>query len=247
MTQKPRVAIVDDEPDLRESVASYLHAHGFDTAEAESGAALDALLAANPADAILLDVNMPGEDGFSIARRLRAVTTAPIIMLTARTELIDRVVGLELGADDYIGKPFELRELLARVRAVLRRAQTPAPGGDESAPEPVFDQELWVQDRGTMVRVPVSDIELIRADRDYAMLHTRHRSYMLRTTMDALERALDPAELLRVHRSAFVRPAAVRTFRRAARGGNILLENGSVVPVGPLYLGTVMAALKVPG
>lgn len=247
MTGRPHIAIVDDEPDLRDSIASYLQAHGFETSEAENGATLDALLAARSVDAILLDVNMPGEDGFSIARRLSAATSAPIIMLTARSELVDRVVGLELGADDYVSKPFELRELIARVRAVLRRAQSRHPAESEQVPQSDYHQELWVQDRGALVRVAVADIELIRADRDYAMLHTQHRSYLLRTTMDALERTLDPAELLRVHRSAFVRPSMVREFRRAARGGNLLLANGSAVPVGPLYLSTVMATLNLSG
>lgn len=115
------IAVVDDEAALREAVATYLRLNGFDAVECAHGAALDALLAQRGIDLIVLDVTMPGEDGFSIARRIRAVQRTPIVMLTARTDLIDRVVGLELGADDYLGKPFDMRELLARVKAVLRR------------------------------------------------------------------------------------------------------------------------------
>lgn len=117
----PHVAIVDDEPDLCEAVQDYLLEHGFAASVAAGGAALRALMAERPVDLVLLDVNMPEEDGLSIARQLRSLGPIGIIMLTARRDTIDRVVGLEVGADDYIAKPFDLRELLARVRAVLRR------------------------------------------------------------------------------------------------------------------------------
>uniref|UniRef100_UPI0015774F0E response regulator transcription factor n=1 Tax=Sphingomonas bacterium TaxID=1895847 RepID=UPI0015774F0E len=116
----PRLVLVDDEEDLREPVAAYLRENGLDVVEADGGAALDAALAAGPIELAVLDVTMPGEDGFAIAKRLRArPERMGIVMLTARRDVIDRVVGLELGADDYLMKPFEPRELLARIRAVL--------------------------------------------------------------------------------------------------------------------------------
>jgi len=120
--EKHRLVIVDDEPELRAMVAEYLGRHGFAVAMAAGGAELDALLAEGMPDLVILDVNMPGENGFAIARRLRAKTDIPLMMLTAADEIIDRVVGLELGADDYLTKPFDLRELRARVDAMLRRA-----------------------------------------------------------------------------------------------------------------------------
>lgn len=243
MSRAPHIIVVDDEPDLRDSVASYLRIHGFHTSEADGAAALDALLLERRADAILLDVNMPGEDGFSIARRLRDKHDAAIIMLTARTDLIDRVVGLELGADDYVGKPFELRELLARVRAVLRRSERLAAPGTAAVEQSSYRTDLWVQERGMMVRVPVESIEMIRADRDYVTLHGPQRSYMLRSTMDALEAVLDPAQLPRVHRSAFVRLELVRDFRKTPRGGRIILANGLALSVGPRYLAGVIERL----
>ncbi len=123
----PRIAVVDDEGGVRDAVGAYLRLQGYAVVECADGAALDQALAHGRFDLFILDVTMPGEDGFSIARRLNRVGQVPTIMLTARTDLVDRVVGLELGADDYIGKPFELRELLARVRAVLRRAGTADP------------------------------------------------------------------------------------------------------------------------
>jgi len=116
-----RLVIVDDEPEVGRMVAEYLTRHGFAVRAAMSGRELDALLAAEPADLLLLDVKMPGEDGFSIARRLQGRNGPPVLFLTAASDVIDRVVGLELGALDYITKPFDVRELRARVRNVLRR------------------------------------------------------------------------------------------------------------------------------
>lgn len=130
MSDPVRVIVVDDEPDLREMIAEYLGKHGFVVCTAGDGRELDALLTDSPPDLLILDVNMPGEDGFAIARRVRAGSAVPIVMLTAASDTVDRVVGLELGADDYVTKPFDLRELRARLHAVLRRtghAQEPQP------------------------------------------------------------------------------------------------------------------------
>ena len=117
-----RLIVVDDEPDLRSMIAEYLGKHGFTVRTAAGGGELDAHLSAEPADLLILDVNMPGEDGFAVARRIRATSKLPILMLTAADDIVDRVVGLEIGADDYLTKPFDLRELRARIRALLRRA-----------------------------------------------------------------------------------------------------------------------------
>jgi len=116
-----RVIVVDDEPDICEMIAKYLAKYGFIVDTAGSGHALDAHLSGGPPDLLILDVNMPGEDGFSVARRVRATSTVPILMLTADGDTVDRVAGLEVGADDYMTKPFDLRELRARIQAILRR------------------------------------------------------------------------------------------------------------------------------
>ncbi len=116
-----RIIVVDDDPGLRELVSDFLGRHGFDVETAADGAALGRALAARPADLVVLDVMLPGEDGLQICRRLSAADGPPIIMLSAMGEETDRIVGLELGADDYLPKPCNPRELLARVRAVLRR------------------------------------------------------------------------------------------------------------------------------
>lgn len=128
---EPLVLICDDEADLREMLAEYLGKRGFRVREAANAAELRAAIEVERPDAILLDINMPGEDGLSALRSLAAQTGAPpVIMLTAAGEVVDRVVGLELGADDYLAKPVDLRELAARIKAVLRR-RAPAPATED--------------------------------------------------------------------------------------------------------------------
>lgn len=117
-----RILIVDDDPRIRELLSRYLKQEGFEVWLAEDGKAMDKLMLRDTLDLLVLDLMLPGEDGLSICRRLRAQhNTTPVIMLTAKTDDVDRIVGLDVGADDYLGKPFNPRELLARMHAVLRR------------------------------------------------------------------------------------------------------------------------------
>ena len=122
-----RVLIVEDDPDLAAMVAEYLGRSGFDVAQAGSIAVARQRLAADPFDIVVLDVMLPDGDGFDLCREIRVGSTVPILMLTARGDATDRIVGLELGADDYLPKPFEPRELLARMRAILRRGRLETP------------------------------------------------------------------------------------------------------------------------
>jgi DNA-binding response OmpR family regulator len=117
----PHVLAVDDDPAIRELIADYLGQNEFRVTVVADGAAMQAVLAENVVDVILLDLKLQGEDGMALARRLRDESAIPIIMLTGRRDEADRVMGLELGADDYLTKPFSPRELLARIRTVLRR------------------------------------------------------------------------------------------------------------------------------
>jgi two-component system, OmpR family, response regulator len=121
--EQPHILIVDDDRDIRKPLAEYLHRHGFRTSVAADGKEMDQVLATARVDLIVLDIMMPGEDGLSLCRRLQETLRVPIILLTALTECTDRIVGLELGADDYVTKPFDPRELVARIKSVLRRAQ----------------------------------------------------------------------------------------------------------------------------
>lgn len=125
---RARIAVVEDEPDLREAVADYLGANGFDVAGAANALEMRELVSAQKFDLAILDIAMPGEDGLSLGRWLRSRMPIGLIFATAAGTSIDRIVGLELGADDYVVKPYELRELLARVRSVLRRV----PARDET-------------------------------------------------------------------------------------------------------------------
>lgn len=129
MTDKPRILLIEDDPEIRSLVRGYLERNDFRVETGDGGAMLDRFRQTyGDPDLIVLDVMLPGEDGLSICRRVRASSRVPIIMLTARSEDIDRIVGLEIGADDYMAKPFNPRELIARIRAILRRNE-PAPAG----------------------------------------------------------------------------------------------------------------------
>lgn len=129
----PHVLAVDDDPSIRDLLADYLRDNELRVTAVATGAELTAVLARETVDLVILDVRLHGEDGMQIARRLREDSAIPILMLTGRAEEADRVMGLELGADDYLTKPFSTRELLARVRALLRRAKAQATVADEMA------------------------------------------------------------------------------------------------------------------
>ena len=136
---RSHLLVVDDDEGLRDLLVRYLADNGYDVAGVADGEAMKRHLACQPVDLLLLDVMLPGEDGLSLARTLSAQGGPAIIMLSARGEEVDRIVGLEVGADDYLPKPFSHRELLARVAAVLRRRHPPAETGPHcaaSAPSP---------------------------------------------------------------------------------------------------------------
>ncbi|MEE3278394.1 MAG: response regulator [Pseudomonadota bacterium] len=125
MGEATKLLLVDDDPELRELIGEYLTKQGFDVKTAENGREMDGVLQRHRIDLVLLDLMLPGEDGLSIAKRLKKTGGLPIIMISAQGQDVDRIVGLEIGADDYLGKPFNPRELLARIRAVMRRSQGP--------------------------------------------------------------------------------------------------------------------------
>ncbi|MET1028935.1 MAG: response regulator transcription factor [Dongiaceae bacterium] len=129
--RKVHLLVVDDDKDIQATVRDYFELHGFSVRTAGDGDTMRQLLAVQPVDVILMDLQLPGEDGLALTRELRAKSGMGIVIVTGTDETIDRVVGLEVGADDYVGKPFDLRELLARVKSVLRRTR---PGPVTAAP-----------------------------------------------------------------------------------------------------------------
>ncbi|MFZ6002892.1 MAG: response regulator [Actinomycetota bacterium] len=139
-----RILVVDDDPNVSEVVARYLQREGFEVEAVGDGrVAIDRALA-DPPDLVVLDLMLPGMDGLEVCRRLRALAPVPVIMLTARGDESDRVIGLELGADDYVAKPFSPKELVARVRAVLRRARGPLAGTSPGSQLAFQDGDLRV-------------------------------------------------------------------------------------------------------
>jgi two-component system OmpR family response regulator len=152
----PHILVVDDEEDILGLLTEFFRKHGHSVTAATSGTAMFAALERESIDLVVLDIMLPDEDGFSLCRRLRASSRVPVIMLTAMADHTDRIVGLELGADDYLVKPFDARELLARVKAVLRRVSERAAGPTSTETRPVLIFADW--------RLDVARRELRSAD-----------------------------------------------------------------------------------
>lgn len=148
MPAKPHIVVVDDHRDIRDLVGAYLSQHDFRVSLADGGSALRAVLEQGAADLIVLDIMMPDEDGLEICRKIRAKTQVPIIFLTALADETDRIIGLELGADDYLVKPFNPRELLARIRAVLRRIKMVQQATPEASHAGVVQFDQWTLNLG---------------------------------------------------------------------------------------------------
>lgn len=168
-----KLLLVDDEPSLREPLAEYLSRQGFVVYEAESAAAARSFLNGDSPDLVLLDIMMPGEDGLSLCRHLVESRKLPVILLTAKGEAMDRIIGLEIGADDYVTKPFEPRELVARIRSVLRRAERSA---TSPAEDHVYRFEGWELDplkhkltdpEGATVPLSTAEFRMLRAFCDH--------------------------------------------------------------------------------
>jgi two-component system OmpR family response regulator len=224
----PFIAVVEDDPEIRTLCTAFLTREGFETVSCDGAAALDALLARRRPDLILLDVMMAGEDGLSVCRRLSAQGGPPIILVTARGEDIDRIIGLEIGADDYLPKPFNPRELAARVRAVLRRARPAA--ADAAEPSGVLAFEGWrlstasraLHDpQGAAVELSAGEYHLLMAflshpqrvlTRDFLMDWTKGRD------ATPFDRAVDVA-LSRLRRKLRDDPARPRFIRTVRNGG----------------------------
>ena len=160
---KTKIMVVDDDPNIRELVRLYLEKEGFEVTCAERGDEAVKMFRATPPNLMLLDVMLPGMDGWQVCREVRKISNIPIIMLTAKDETFDKVLGLELGADDYIVKPFDMKELVARIKAVIRRFQA----SDAPEKELVFPgltiniSQYTVTYMGKPLEMPPREIELL--------------------------------------------------------------------------------------
>ncbi len=229
-TLRARIVVVEDEPDLREAVVEYLGANGYDVMEAGSAAEMRALAETEAFHLAILDIAMPGEDGLSLARHLRATMPIGIIFATAAGASIDRIVGLEIGADDYVVKPYELRELLARVRSVLRRVpltlETPASRGTEAERRTIAFGAYKADLDGRSVTGPDGAIELSKSEFDVLEVFLTRANRLL--TRSAISEAIGVAEdsdnsraidirIMRLRKKIEDDPASPR-FLRTVRG-----------------------------
>jgi two-component system, OmpR family, response regulator len=239
MTQSQHIMIVDDEAPAREMVGDYLKMHGFTVTLCDGGKSLRTAIDGSMPDLVVLDLNMPEEDGLSIIRDLKSRINVPVIMLTATASPIDRVVGLELGADDYVAKPCELRELMARIRSVLRRsAPAKATVADVAAAKSDKDQLVrfgtkWLDleaqalrdDEGNEHPLTASEFGLLKVfAANPKRVLSRERLLELANARDAeaFDRAVD-LRIMRIRRKIEpdpTKPAVIRTIR----GGGYLFS-----------------------
>ncbi|WP_337185336.1 LytTR family DNA-binding domain-containing protein [Phenylobacterium sp.] len=253
-----RVLVVDDEPLAVDWVIQGLKALADVevVGSATDGDAALAQCAALAPDLVFLDIQMPGRTGLEVARVLGGEGGPDVVFVTAFQDFAAEA--FELDAADYLLKPVRHDRLVeamnrarrrravdrAHERLALLEARLAAVEGDGGPAAEPYPADFWISHRTGRVRVPVADIRRIEADRDYALIHTSARTHILRTTMRELERRLNPRQILRVHRGAFVRLSCVARVERAGRGLTRLhMADGAVVDVGASYLARVSAAL----
>jgi two-component system, OmpR family, response regulator len=241
MTQNPHIIIVDDEAPAREMVGDYLKMHGFNVTLCDGGKSLRGAIESGVPDLVVLDLNMPEEDGLSIIRDLKSRINVPVIMLTATASPIDRVVGLELGADDYVAKPCELRELMARIRSVLRRSTAKAPAAAETSAKAAKDQLVrfgtkWLDleaqalrdDEGNEHPLTASEFGLLKVfAANPKRVLSRERLLELANARDAeaFDRAVD-LRIMRIRRKIEIDPAKPAVIRTIRGGGYLFSPTG---------------------
>jgi two-component system OmpR family response regulator len=202
METSPQILIVDDDREISALLAEYLEKNGYRTVTAGDGKAMAKALEETRVDLIVLDLNLPGEDGLTLCRNLRTRSNIPVVMLTARGEPLDRILGLEMGADDYLPKPFEPRELFARIRSVLRRTHALPPNLQKSDPQHMhfagwtmdFTARHLINPDGVVVALSGAEFRLLKIFLDHAN-RVLSRDQLLNLTQgrdaDPFDRSID--------------------------------------------------------
>jgi two-component system phosphate regulon response regulator OmpR len=212
-----KVLIVDDDADVRRVLTEYLGSHDYEVTAVSSGDAMRSALQVAVPDVVLLDLGLPGEDGLMLARYLRERYSVGIIIVTGASDTVDRIVGLEVGADDYIGKPFDPRELRARIKSVMRRLQPQAAPSGQTARVPIGRCTLDMAARqlfdrnGTEVQITAMEFDLLKAFLDHLLTLTRNREW------EPFDRSID-IRITRLRRKVEddpENPRSIRTVRGA--------------------------------
>jgi len=228
----PHILIVDDHRELRELISRVLTKEGFRVSAAADGRAMRQMLATSRIDLVLLDLMLPGEDGLALCRALRAESSIPIIMLTAKGDELDRVIGLEMGADDYLPKPFGSRELIARIKAVLRRTAESASGGKPGPRAKQYQFDRWRLDTGSreIIRddgtaLPLStgeyDLLIVFVERPQRVLSRDQLLDLARgRAANTLDRSID-TQVSRLRRTTETDPGQPKIIKTVWGGGYV--------------------------
>lgn len=230
----PRVLIVDDDIEIRSLLADYLDGQGYQTVTAANGQAMWQELRNSHVDLIVLDINMPGEDGLTLCRNLRTNSSTPVIMLTARGDPVDRILGLEMGADDYLAKPFEPRELLARIRSVMRRSKgnhSPSASGNKKQMLHFAGWKLdvnaghLISKDGVVIMLSFAELRLLKVFLDHPN-HILNRDQLLNFTQgreaDAFDRSID-VQISRLRQKLNDDARSPQIIKTVRSGGYILV------------------------
>jgi two-component system phosphate regulon response regulator OmpR len=236
MHAQATILVVDDEPDVRDVLDEYLAAHGFTVVAAANAEAAKALVARQPFDLAIVDIHMPGEDGLSLARHLRErYADLAVVMLTSAGTVVDRIVGLEMGADDYVAKPFDPRELLARVKSVLRRTAAARPGGIGAARGRIgrcvldLGAHRLTDADGADVAMSSLEFDLLKALAEHpnrALSRERILNLTQRRDWDPFDRSVD-LRVMRLRKKIEPDPEHPRYIRTVRNEGYVFVPDGT--------------------
>lgn len=235
-----RILVVDDDVRIRQMVTRYFEEEGFLVHGASDGASMRRTLADHPIDLILLDLVLPNsEDGLALAREVRATSDVPMVMLTGRDDVLDRIIGIEIGADDYIPKPFHLREVLARVRSILRRRRPVEPVREDLSQVLAFDGWRLELSRRRLMNPDEQEVELTTGEFDMLTVMVRNSGRVLTREMlmdqtrgrqlEAFDRAID-AQIARLRKKIELDPAHP-TLIRSVRGVGYIFTGNATAPM----------------